>query len=124
MQTTFVDETLAALAVLIRDDRWKELQTDTLEIKPLPPSGGEWRERYESIGAFLNTRGGVLLLGVREVGQGQERRYVLTGWQPNIEAKLAIRSTRPSAKTTCCSARVVSPAKKIDGNRPRCDHER
>ena len=67
-----VDNALTKLAVLIAEDRFEELETEGLEIKPVPAAAGEWRERHVSVNAFLNTRGGILLLGFKE--RGGERR--------------------------------------------------
>ena len=88
MSLTSVDRTLAKLAELITAGRFEEPETDTLELKPVPPTGGEWKERYKSANSFLNTRGGILVLGIKEEGQGPARRYVHTGWQPHGEDPL------------------------------------
>lgn len=82
-----VEDTLAKLAELIAQDRFEDLETDTLEFKPVPSDGNEWHRIHESACAFLNTHGGILILGIREEGTGSQRRYRFTGWQPNAEAK-------------------------------------
>lgn len=79
---------LAKLSDLIQQGRFAELETDWLEIKPVPADGGDWKERHKSVNAFLNTRGGVLLLGIKEEGAGPNRRYVLSGWKEHAEPKL------------------------------------
>jgi len=83
-----LDRTLSRLEELIRAGRFEELETDTLEIKSVPADAGAWRERHKSACAFLNTRGGLILLGIKEEGTGSERRYIFTGWQPQAEPKL------------------------------------
>lgn len=88
MSLQTVEKTLAKLSALIDANRFEELETDTLEIKPVPGVGGEWKERHKSANAFLNTRGGILILGIKEEGQGLSRRYVHTGWQAHGEAPL------------------------------------
>jgi len=85
---TAVDHILARLADLIRQNRFEELETEGLEIKPVPADGGDWKERHKSINAFLNTRGGILVLGVKEEGTGPTRRYVLSGWREHAEPNL------------------------------------
>src|SRR5947208_364064 len=84
----FVDQILNRLADLIRQNRYVELETEGLEIKPVPAEGGAWRERHKSINAFLNTRGGIVILGVTEVGMGPARRYALSGWKEHAEPNL------------------------------------
>src|SRR5437016_1222477 len=88
MKIAVVDNTLAKMAELVTQGRFEELETDTLEIKAVPPDTTGWRERHKSVCAFLNTRGGVVILGVREEGTGPARKYVFTGWQPHAEPNL------------------------------------
>ena len=83
-----IDEILSKLADLIQQDRFAELETERLEIKPVPADGAEWKERHKSVNAFLNTRGGILILGVKEEGTGLARRYVLNGWKDHAEPNL------------------------------------
>ncbi len=83
-----VDQILNRLADLITQGRFVELETDGLEIKPVPADGGEWKERHKSVNAFLNTRGGILILGVKEEGTGSARRYVLSEWKEQAEPNL------------------------------------
>lgn len=40
-----VDTVLAKLTELIAERRFESLETDGLEIKPVPSSTGDWRER-------------------------------------------------------------------------------
>lgn len=83
-----IDQILIKLADLIQQGRFVELETEGLEIKPVPVDGGEWKERHKSVNAFLNTRGGILILGVKEEGTGSARRYVLSGWKDHAEPNL------------------------------------
>ena len=81
-------QTLQKLSDLIRQNRFEELETEGLEIKPVPASGGDWQERHKSINAFLNTRGGILILGIKEEGTGPNRRYIFQGWKEHAEPNL------------------------------------
>ena len=83
-----IDLILLKLADLIQRGRFVQLETEWLEIKPVPVDGGEWKERHKSVNAFLNTRGGILILGVKEEGTGPARRYVLSGWKDHAEPNL------------------------------------
>lgn len=83
-----IDGILIKLAELIAQNHFEELESDTLEIKPLPSEGNQWRECYKSVNAFLNTRGGIMVLGVKEEGQGTARHYVHTGYHEHAEPKL------------------------------------
>ena len=88
MKIAAVDKTLNRLTELIGEGRFEELETDTLEIKAVPADSSGWRERHKSACAFLNTRGGILIVGVKELGTGPARKYVFTGWQPPAEPNL------------------------------------
>jgi ATP-dependent DNA helicase RecG len=83
-----LDQLLLKLSDLIQQGRFAELETEGLEVKPVPADGGEWKERHKSVNAFLNTRGGIIVLGVKEDGVGPSRRYVLTGWKDHAEPNL------------------------------------
>ncbi len=79
---------IAKLAELIQQGRFTELETESVEIKPVPATGADWKEIQKSVNAFLNSRGGILILGVREEGTGPSRRYVLDGWKDHAEPNL------------------------------------
>lgn len=83
-----VDQTLNKLAELIQQGRFVELETEGIEIKPVPADGGEWKECHKSVNAFLNTRGGIVILGIKEEGTGPARRYVVSEWKDHAEPNL------------------------------------
>lgn len=76
---TTVEQLLNRLAALIQRDEFEQLETPRIEIKPCPSTHGEWTEQHKTVNAFLNSRGGVLVLGVREVQDQGHKRYVLSG---------------------------------------------
>jgi ATP-dependent DNA helicase RecG len=98
----FIDRVLQRLTALIHEDRYEEQETETVEIKPVPSEGGGWRELHKSANAFLNTRGGIIILGIKEDGQGNTRRYIFSGYREEAEAKLkdlpALFTDRSGAK--------------------------
>lgn len=113
---SLVDRMLTRLAELISQGHFEDLESDTLEIKPVPADGGQWRERHKSVNAFLNTRGGILILGVKEEGQGARRRYVFTGYQEHAEPKLkelsgsfTDRAGRPLNLSDCFPSMEIKP---------------
>lgn len=83
-----VERILNQLAGLIQHGCFQELEAEWLEIKPVPGARGDWAERHKSVNALLNTRGGILILGVKEEGTGAHRRYILSGWKDHAETNL------------------------------------
>lgn len=83
-----IDQVLLKLAELVSHGRYEAMETEAMEIKSVPPDTGSWRELHRSVNAFLNTRGGIIILGVKEDGQGTDRRYVFTGYREEVEPKL------------------------------------
>lgn len=80
---------LSQLQALIEQGRFEELESDTIELKPCPSTGQDWSERFKSVNAFLNTRGGLLILGIKEEGKGLDRRYVVSGYDHSAENRLS-----------------------------------
>ena len=87
-----IDAILAKLERLVRDGGDESVEGDIYELKPVPSGGGSWHEITVSANAFLNTRGGILILGVkenkREKGKYPEGRYKFTGWREDNENNL------------------------------------
>lgn len=84
----FIDRVLDRLATYVREQRYEAQETETVEIKPVPADGGAWHEVHKSVCAFLNTRGGILILGIREEGRDASRRYAFSGYREDAEPKL------------------------------------
>ncbi len=79
-----LDRILQRLEELILTGSWEQLESDQIEIKPVPATGGEWANIHQSVNAFLNTRGGILILGIREE-ERPVKRYVVTGYRADAE---------------------------------------
>ncbi len=85
---TDVDNALAKIERLIREDRFEERETHAIEIKPTPPTGKEWTTIRESVTAFLNTEGGAVILGITEEQRDDGKRYRVTGWRSDAEPQM------------------------------------
>lgn len=79
---------LNKLELCIRQQSWESLETDWLEIKPVPSTGNGWDNICDSICAFLNTRGGVVVLGIKDEQQPC-RHFTFAGYTENNSAKLS-----------------------------------
>jgi predicted HTH transcriptional regulator len=78
----YIAEVLENLQELMRDNRYENLQTDKIEIKPCPSDAGQWTEIYKSVNAFLNTCVGIIILGIKETAKVGKKHYVFTGYRP------------------------------------------
>lgn len=79
---------LNRLEFCVRNRRYESLETDGLEIKPVPAKNNAWDSIRESICAFLNARGGAVLLGLRDEQQ-PARHYVFTGYTEDQSGQLS-----------------------------------
>jgi ATP-dependent DNA helicase RecG len=79
---------LNRLESCVRRETYESLETDWLEVKPVPATGNAWNSIRESICAFLNTRGGVVLLGLKDE-QKPNRRYVFSGYTEDQSGQLS-----------------------------------
>ena len=99
-----LSQLLTQLAELIAQERFIELESDTIELKPCPSNSQDWTERYKSINAFLNSRGGILVLGIKEIGQGPDRKYHFSGYNSDAEAKLTeLKNIFSDIEGRCCT---------------------
>lgn len=80
-----LDQILLSLKECITDGTFKELETQKVELKDLS-GGDDWKELYKSVCAFLNTQGGMVIIGVKE--NSDKSKYLFTGYNSNNENKL------------------------------------
>lgn len=80
-----VDKILLQVQDCIEKGVFKELETDKIELKDLS-SGDDWKELHKTICAFLNTNGGIIIIGIKE--NNTKTAYSFTGFNSNNEAKL------------------------------------
>ncbi len=80
-----IDTRLLQIEQHLQNNTYETVETDKIELKDL--SGGEdWKELYKTTCAFLNTRGGIIIIGVKEDAKNQ--RFKFTGFNLNNESKL------------------------------------
>lgn len=60
-----VDKVLSRLESCLETGTYQSIETDKIELKDLS-RGPEWKELYKSVCAFLNSQGGIVILGVHE----------------------------------------------------------
>jgi predicted HTH transcriptional regulator len=72
----------------VLNSTYEPIETDWLELKPVPATGGAWDSIRESVCAFLNARGGVVVLGIKDV-QTPHRHYTFTGYTEQNSGNVA-----------------------------------
>lgn len=86
-----IDRTLARLEQCIATGEYIPVETERLELKDLS-TGTDWKELNKSVCAFLNTEGGIVVIGIRENSKNTEYRF--TGFNKNNENNLKTLATK------------------------------
>ncbi|MFM7382287.1 MAG: RNA-binding domain-containing protein [Microcystaceae cyanobacterium] len=81
-----LDKILQKLENCLETQTYESIETQQIELKDL--SGGDtWNELYRSVCAFLNTEGGIIIIGIKEKST-PDKCYKLTGYNENNESKI------------------------------------
>lgn len=87
-----IDRILQKIETHINNGTFEELETEKVEIKDLSTKG-DWGEFYKSVCAFLNTDGGIVIIGVNESSK-TPKQYKFTGYNASNEGNLKIVSDK------------------------------
>jgi predicted HTH transcriptional regulator len=80
-----IDTTISKLEACLKSDSYQSIETERIELKDLS-SGDDWKELFKTICAFLNTQGGIVIVGIHE--DIKNNKYKLTGFNPKNEERL------------------------------------
>jgi predicted HTH transcriptional regulator len=80
-----IDKFLEQVEQCIQTDTYTPVETEKIELKDLS-SGGDWKELYKTVCAFLNTGGGIVVVGIKE--DTKQKRFRFTGYDANNEDKI------------------------------------
>ncbi len=75
---TSIDRTLQQLAHCIATETYKEVENQQLELKNL--AGGWGDDFYRTVCAFLNTNGGMIIIGINDKNNVKPPNYKFTGY--------------------------------------------
>ena len=81
-----LDDILLKLKNCLENHTYEPIESQSIEIRDLS-SGGKWTELYKSACAFLNTQGGIIIVGIHE-NLKQPKQYKLTGYDDGNENNL------------------------------------
>jgi len=81
-----IEKILDEIESCIQKGEFKKLEHDKLDIKDNSHATSEWKEVYKTACAFLNTNGGILIIGIHE--DEQNKKFVIKGFDKKNEEKL------------------------------------
>ena len=80
-----IDEFLQKLEAIIQSGHYMPVENDKIELKDNSHDASDWTEVYKTINAFLNTEGGIIVIGVKE--DKKNKCFTVTGFDYNNEEK-------------------------------------
>ena len=89
-----VEKILKQIETSLTSDNFKSVETERIELKDLS-TGDKWKELYKSACAFLNTDGGIIIVGINE----KLNKYKLTGFNDKNEGNIKDLTTNLLMKT-------------------------
>ncbi len=83
-----VDKILNQIEECISNNTYVPVETERVELKPTPPSLKEAKSLLQSVCAFMNTNGGILIVGVKDNNNVTNKNYELKGYNEEFESAL------------------------------------
>lgn len=85
-----IDRILNKIEDCILGNYYDSVETETIELKPTPPNIKEAKSLLESVCAFMNTNGGILILGIKDNNNKLPKNYELKGYNEDFEQNLML----------------------------------
>lgn len=86
-----IDKLISNLEQYIKDNVYHNVETERVELKDLS-HGDDWNELYKTVNAFLNTKGGIIIIGIKEDTKNKQLKF--TDFQRNNEEKIKLITTK------------------------------
>ena len=80
-----IEKILFEIENCIENNTFKKLEHDKLELKDNSHHTSNWKEVYKTACSFLNTSGGIILIGIYE--DEKSKQFVVTGYDKRNEEK-------------------------------------
>ncbi len=83
-----IDKILTQIEDCITNDSYQSVETEKVELKPTPPTLKGAHSMLQSVCAFLNTNGGILIIGIKDNNNVPKKHYELKGYNEEAEGIL------------------------------------
>jgi predicted HTH transcriptional regulator len=80
-----IDKLVLRIEECITTNSFYPVETDKIELKDLS-GGSDWRELHKTVCSFLNSKGGIIILGIRE--DTRNKKFIFTGFHQDTEPKI------------------------------------
>ena len=80
-----IDKILNQIEDCIRNNYYQPVETEKVELKPTPPHLKGAQSVLQSMCAFMNTNGGILILGIKDNNNVPNKNYELKGYKEEFE---------------------------------------
>ncbi|MBI3584089.1 MAG: putative DNA binding domain-containing protein [Nitrospinae bacterium] len=80
-----IDRILQQIENHIKEKTYEQVETDKIELKDLS-AGDDWKQLYKSVCAFLNAKGGIIVIGIKE--DTKQKQFNFTKFNPHNESKV------------------------------------
>jgi ATP-dependent DNA helicase RecG len=81
-----IEKILNKIEDCIKNNTYQPVETEIVELKPTPPSLKESKSLLQSVCAFMNTNGGILIVGIKENNNIPIKNYELKGYNEDFES--------------------------------------
>jgi len=85
-----IDKILNQVEDCIRNNYYKPVETEKIELKATPPHLKGASTLFQSVCAFMNTNGGILIVGIKDNNNVPIKNYELKGYNDDFEPVLKI----------------------------------
>jgi ATP-dependent DNA helicase RecG len=83
-----VDKILNHIEDCITNHYYKPVETEKVELKTTPPSLKEAKSLIQTVCSFMNTNGGILIVGIKDNNNVPNKNYELKGYNEEFESIL------------------------------------
>ncbi|MEI6555367.1 MAG: RNA-binding domain-containing protein [Paludibacter sp.] len=88
-----VEKNLTIIANCISNNVYKEVETERFELKDLSSGwGDDW---YKSVCSFLNTNGGIIVIGINDKNNSKPKHYKYTGYSNSEKNESHLKQDLP-----------------------------